>query len=60
LKRPPVDLAEALEYLENSEFIHRSFGKDVHEHLIRFYKNEVDKYEHSVTKWELDRYFDLI
>jgi glutamine synthetase len=60
LKRPPVDLAEALAYFENSEFIHNAFGKDVHEHLIRFYRNEVDKYEQNVTRWELNRYFDLI
>lgn len=60
LKRPPVDLQSALEYFENSEFMSKTFGKEVHEHLVKFYKNEVDKYEKTVTKWELNRYFDLI
>ena len=50
----------ALRIFEDSEFIRRSFGKDVHENLVRFYKNEVDLYEKTVTKWELNRYFDLI
>jgi glutamine synthetase len=60
LKRPPVDMAEALEHFENSEFIRKAFGKDVQNHFINFYRNEITKYEGNVTKWELQRYFDLI
>jgi glutamine synthetase len=60
LKRPPVDLAEALEYFENSEFIRRTFGEEFHRHYTSFYKNEVMKYERNVTKWESQRYFDLV
>jgi glutamine synthetase len=59
-KRPPVDLAEALEYFENSEFLRGAFGKDVHNHYVSFYRNEVMKYEKNVTRWESQRYFDLI
>ncbi len=60
LKRPPVDMASALKIFEYSEFINKTFGKEVHQHLIEFYKNEVDLYERTVTKWELNRYLDLI
>ena len=59
-KRPPVDMASALKIFENSEFINRAFGNEVHSHLVEFYKNEVDLYERTVTKWEFQRYFDLI
>ncbi len=59
-KRPPIDLPNALEYFEKSEFVERVFGKDVHQHLIRFYRNEIEQYEKIVTKWEYQRYFDLI
>lgn len=60
LKRPPVDMASALKIFENSEFINRTFGNEVHQHLVEFYKNEVDLHERTVTKWEFNRYFDLI
>ena len=53
-------MASALRIFENSEFINRSFGNELHGHLIEFYKNEVDLHERAVTKWELGRYFDLI
>lgn len=60
LKRPPVDLSTALEYFENSEFMNKTLGEEVHNHFVEFYKNEVDKYEDNITKWELKRYMDLI
>jgi glutamine synthetase len=60
VKRPPVDMASALRIFENSEFIRKNFGQEVHQHLINFYKNEVDCHEKNVTKWEYGRYFDLI
>jgi glutamine synthetase len=60
LKRPPVDLAEALEHFENSEFIRKAFGEEFHRHYSNFYRNEVMKYERNVTRWESQRYFDLV
>jgi glutamine synthetase len=60
VKKPPTDIEEALEYFENSKFIENSFGKDVHQHLIKFYKNEIDRHNSYVTEWELGRYFDQI
>ncbi len=60
LKRPPVDLAQALSIFEKSEFIEKAFGKEVHLHLIKFYQNEISAYERAVTKWEYSRYMDLI
>jgi len=53
-------MASALKLFEKSEFITRAFGKEVHENLIDFYKNEVDLHEKTITKWELNRYLDLI
>jgi len=60
LKRPPVDLLTALEYFEKSEFMVKTLGEEVHKHFVEFYKNEVNKHEENVTKWELNRYLDLI
>lgn len=60
LKRPPVDLPTALEYFENSEFMIRTLGSEVHSHFVEFYQNEVNKHEENITKWELKRYMDLI
>lgn len=56
----PVNLEESLNHFEKSEFMLRSFGDHMFEHLIKFYRNENDKYDINVTKWELNRYFDLI
>ena len=53
-------MAEALDHFESSEFNERILGKDIHQHLIRFYRNEINKYEKNITKWEYNRYFDLI
>jgi glutamine synthetase len=53
-------MASALKIFENSEFIQNAFGPEVHKHLVEFYKNEVDLYERTVTRWELNRYLDLI
>jgi glutamine synthetase len=55
-----VDLDDALTHFENSEFVSRAFGVEVHKHLTAFYKNEVNQHENIVTKWELTRYLDLI
>jgi glutamine synthetase len=49
-----------LDIFEKSEFVEKSFGKENHQHLINFYRNEVNAYEKTVTKWEVGRYLDLI
>jgi len=38
----------------------KTLGEDVHRHFVDFYRNEVNKYEENITKWELKRYMDLI
>ncbi len=53
-------MAHALKIFENSEFINRTFGSEVHQHLVDYYRNEVNLYERNVTRWELKRYMDLI
>jgi glutamine synthetase len=60
LKRMPINLEEALYHFENSEFMRNSFGDVMFEHLVKFYRNEIEKYDKNITKWELNRYFDLI
>jgi len=55
-----VDLASALEYFENSEFMNKTLGEEVHRHFVEFYRNEINKCEENITKWELKRYMDLI
>ncbi len=60
LKRPPVDLSTSLEYFENSDFMKKTLGEEIHNHYVEFYRNEVHIYEQNITEWELKRYIDLI
>lgn len=59
-KKPPIDLAEALDYFKNSEFIKDSFSKKEYDFICSFYENEVEEYERNVTEWEQKRYFYMI
>lgn len=59
-KRPPLDLAEALDYFKESQFIKESFNNKERDFLNSFFENEVREYERNVTHWEQKRYFALI
>ncbi|MFA7472180.1 MAG: glutamine synthetase family protein [Spirosomataceae bacterium] len=60
LPRVPYTLAEAIAIFERSEFVKESFGQDVHEHYLHFFKVEQKAYDTAVNDWELKRYFEQI
>ncbi len=60
LPEVPRTLREALTSFEQSEFAELTFGKEVHQHYIHFFRTEVEAYEAAVTDWELKRYFERI
>ncbi len=60
LPRVPYTLAEAIGKFETSTFVKETFGADVHEHYLHFYKSEQRAYDMAVNDWELKRYFEQI
>jgi len=56
----PMTLWAAARTLEDSEFARHSFGDDVVEHYVHFYKKEVEAFRKAVTDWEKSRYFEQI
>jgi glutamine synthetase len=56
----PLTISEAIDALERSSFAVRSFGKDVVDHYLHFYKTERAMFRNSVTDWEKFRYFEQI
>lgn len=40
-KLTPKDLYTAFKYFEESDFINRVYGDEVHNHLIKFFRNEI-------------------
>jgi glutamine synthetase len=56
IRRLPANLCEAIEDLENSEFIKAVLGEHVSRKYIEAKKVEWEDYRTQVTKWELDQY----
>jgi glutamine synthetase len=56
----PGSLAEAIEILEASSFVRRSFGDSVVDHLLHFARTELEAYAVAVTDFERIRYFERI
>ncbi len=56
----PGSLGEATDLFAESEFAHESFGTDVVEHYVHFFRTEERKYRDAVTDWERKRYFERI
>jgi glutamine synthetase len=55
----PVDLGEAIEEFEKSEFMKETLGEHVFSKYLNIRKSEWNEYQRSVTDWELNRYKDL-
>lgn len=54
-------LAEALSLFEASDLPRAAFGQIAHQHLINFFRQELDAFNHeTVTDWELMRYFERV
>jgi glutamine synthetase len=60
LTRIPSTFPEAIELWRNSEIAAECFGDDVHHHVLRHAEFEWDAFNHAVTDWERQRYFERI
>lgn len=60
LPRVPHSLRDAIEAMEKSTFARATFGDDVIDHYLHFYKTEQAAYDRAVTNWERARYFEQI
>ena len=56
----PHSLTEAADLFEQSGFARESFGADVVEHYVHFFRTEAAAYDQAVTDWERRRYFEQI
>ncbi|HEY2830454.1 MAG TPA: glutamine synthetase family protein, partial [Thermoanaerobaculia bacterium] len=58
LPHVPHTLNESIAALEQSAFARTTFGDDVVEHYLHFFKTEQRKFDAAVTDWERRRYFE--
>ena len=56
----PLSLREAIKAFSDSNFPSSFLGREVAAHYLRFYSNEQEAFDQSVTDWELKRYFERI
>ena len=56
----PGALYEAIHRLENSRLAREAFGEQIVAHYLNAAHQEQASYDHAVTCWELDRYFERI
>ena len=54
----PTTLGEAIERFESSELMREVLGDHIHSFLVETKKREWESYRRSVSKWELERYFE--
>ena len=60
LPRVPYTLAEAIDRFAASDFARSTFGDDVVEHYLHFFRSEQRAHDMAVTDWEIQRYFERI
>jgi len=58
LPQVPHTLNEAIREMESSTWALDTFGKDVIEHYLHFFRTEQAKFDEVVTAWERARYFE--
>jgi glutamine synthetase len=58
LKQVPKTLNEAIRELEQSEWMRQTFGENVMNHYLHFFRTEQRKFDEAVTDWERRRYFE--
>ena len=54
----PKTLREAIGEMEKSAWVRSTFGDDVIDHYLHFFRTEQQKFDEAVTTWELARYFE--
>ncbi len=58
LPQVPHSLNESIAALDASTFARETFGNDVIEHYLHFFRTEQRKFDAAVTDWERKRYFE--
>lgn len=59
LPHVPHSLGESIHALAESEWARATFGEDVVEHYLHFFRTEQRKFDAAVTDWERRRYFEM-
>jgi glutamine synthetase len=60
ISRLPETLAEALDRMEQSELMAETLGEHVFDWFLRNKRREWDRYQHHVSKFELDTYLPIL
>jgi len=60
IPRIPWNIVDAINLWENSTIAREAFGDDVHHHILTMAKAEWEAFNHTVTDWELHRYWERI
>jgi glutamine synthetase len=60
IPRIPWNIVDAISLWENSTIARECFGDDVHHHILTMAKAEWEAFNHTVTDWELRRYWERI
>jgi glutamine synthetase len=60
ISRLPETLAEALDRMEQSELMAETLGEHVFDWFLRNKRREWDRYQHHVSKFELDTYLPVL
>jgi len=58
LPQVPKTLREAIAEMEKSSWVRNTFGDNVVDHYLHFFRTEQQKFDEVVTTWELARYFE--
>lgn len=58
LPQVPHTLNEAINELQNSTWTRETFGDEVIDHYLHFFRTEQRKFDEEVTNWERARYFE--
>jgi glutamine synthetase len=58
--RLPASLAEALDAMEASELVHEALGDHVFSWFLKNKRREWERYEHHVSRFELDNYLPVL
>jgi glutamine synthetase len=60
LPQVPGTLRDAIAALEQSAFARSTFGDEIIDHYLHFFKTEQQRFDQAVTDWERRRYFEQI
>ena len=58
--RLPSTLAGALDEMEKSDLVRNALGEHVYEWFVKNKRQEWERYEQHVSRYELDRYLPML